>query len=58
MLSCYGSVLLILSAYDGYHKNQMSFVVSTTYLDWSTNFPSVSVCQTENNNRSKALAKA
>ncbi|PNF38621.1 hypothetical protein B7P43_G02309 [Cryptotermes secundus] len=55
-LSCYGSILLILSAHDTFQNNRLSFVVSTTYLDWSTSFPSVSVCETENNNKSKLQA--
>jgi len=57
LLSLYGSVLLVRSAYDAFQTNPLSTVVSTTYLDWSTSFPSASICETENNNRSRRLAE-
>ena len=57
LLSLYGSVLLVRSAYDAFQSNPLSTVVSTTYLDWSTSFPSVSICETESHKKSKRLAK-
>ncbi|XP_021937646.1 sodium channel protein Nach-like [Zootermopsis nevadensis] len=56
-LSGWGSVLLVLSSYETLRTNPLSSVVSTSYLDWSINFPSVSVCEVENNNKSKILAR-
>lgn len=57
LLSFCGSVVLFRSTYEVLQNNPLTTVVSTAYLDWSTIFPSVSVCETENNNMSKRLAE-
>ncbi|XP_057664500.1 pickpocket protein 28-like [Diorhabda carinulata] len=46
-LSWVATGLLIYSAYDDFKNNAISFVVDTSYLDWDTNFPSVVVCETD-----------
>lgn len=41
-----GVMLLVISgAYDSYRYNAISFVTETTYLDWNTTFPAVTVCE-------------
>ncbi|KAJ8964777.1 hypothetical protein NQ314_004643 [Rhamnusium bicolor] len=40
--------LLIESAWNDFQNNAISFVVETSYLDWDTNFPPVTVCETDN----------
>ncbi|XP_072379246.1 sodium channel protein Nach [Diabrotica undecimpunctata] len=47
VLSWIATGLLIYSAYDDFKNNAISFVVDTNYLDWDTNFPSVVVCETD-----------
>nr|XP_018905921.1 PREDICTED: sodium channel protein Nach-like [Bemisia tabaci] len=36
------------AAWDSFQNNAISFVVETNSLNWDTNFPAVSVCETEN----------
>lgn len=43
------------SWYD-FQNNAISFVVETSYLEWDTHFPSVSVCETDNQNKINAVA--
>ncbi|PSN43586.1 hypothetical protein C0J52_16722 [Blattella germanica] len=37
-------IILILSTWDDYQDNSISFVPDTNYLDWNTAFPSVVLC--------------
>lgn len=48
LLSWYGSALLIISSWDSFMNNAISFVVETTYLDADTKFPTISVCEEDN----------
>lgn len=41
-------ILIFLASYDAYDTNPISFVTETTYLQWNTSFPSVSICQVMN----------
>ena len=41
--------MLIMSSWDNYQNNAISFVPDTTYLDWNTDFPSVTVCENKVN---------
>lgn len=56
IISWVGSAFLILSALDAFHNNAISFVVETSYRDWDTNFPSVVVCESKNNDKIQAVA--
>ncbi|KAG5878519.1 hypothetical protein JTB14_018903 [Gonioctena quinquepunctata] len=47
-LSWIATGLLIHSSWKDFQNNAISFVVETSYLDWNTNFPSVVVCETDN----------
>lgn len=47
-LSWIASILLIRASWDDFQNNAISFVVETSYLDWNTKFPSISICETEN----------
>ncbi|XP_060533923.1 sodium channel protein Nach-like [Cylas formicarius] len=49
--SWFASVVLMNSAWYSFQNNAISFVVETNYLDWDTEFPSVSVCETDNQKR-------
>lgn len=51
MISWYGSTLLIFASWDAFRNNPISFVVETTYKDWNTQFPSIAICEVENNDR-------
>lgn len=46
-----GSVQLILASWDDFQHNAISFVVDTSYLDWDTRFPSLAVCEYDNQRR-------
>ncbi|KAJ8954260.1 hypothetical protein NQ318_005856 [Aromia moschata] len=48
LLSWIATGLLIWSAWNDFQSNAISFVVDTTYLDWDTNFPSITICETDN----------
>lgn len=41
-------MLVISGAYDTYRYNAISFVTETTYLDWNTTFPAVTICEISN----------
>lgn len=56
ILAWIGSGFLILSALDAFQNNAISFVVETSYLDWKTNFPSISVCESKNNDKIQEVA--
>lgn len=56
ILSWVGSCFLILSALDAFQHNAISFVVETSYRDWTTNFPSVVVCESKNNDKIQEVA--
>lgn len=58
VLSWIGSGFLIASALDAFHHNAISFVVETSYRDWTTHFPSVIVCESKNNDKIQAVADA
>ncbi|XP_045483966.1 pickpocket protein 19-like [Pieris rapae] len=47
-LSWYCSSLLIAAQYNAFLNNPISFVVETTYTNWTTKFPSIAVCETDN----------
>ncbi|XP_018563917.1 sodium channel protein Nach-like [Anoplophora glabripennis] len=40
--------MLIHSAWNDFQNNSISFVVETSYLEWDTNFPSIAICETDN----------
>ncbi|KAL3270747.1 hypothetical protein HHI36_021272 [Cryptolaemus montrouzieri] len=40
-----------MSAWDDFQNNAISFVVETSYLEWDTHFPSIAVCETDNQER-------
>lgn len=46
--SCYGTAVIFLASYEAYDKNPISFATETTYLNWNTTFPAVTVCQLVN----------
>lgn len=48
MLSWVASGMLIEASWNDYQTNAISFVVETSYLDWNTDFPSIAVCETDN----------
>lgn len=56
ILSWVGSYLLIMSALDAFRHDAISFVVETSYRDWTTNFPSVVVCESKNNDKIQEVA--
>ncbi|KAJ8970656.1 hypothetical protein NQ317_016869 [Molorchus minor] len=51
LLSWIATGLLILSAWYDFQNNAVSFVVDTNYLDWDTKFPSITLCETDNQKR-------
>lgn len=50
-LSWFASGLLIHASWNDFQTNAISFVVETSYLEWDTHFPSISVCETDNQKR-------
>ncbi|GLV44091.1 pickpocket 13 [Carabus blaptoides fortunei] len=48
ILSMYGMILIFLASYDAYDTNPISFVTDTSYLQWNTSFPAISICQVMN----------
>lgn len=38
---------LLIASYTAFRDHAVSFVSETSYLDWNTTFPAVSVCETE-----------
>lgn len=56
ILSWVGSCFLIMSALDAFHHHAISFVVETSYRDWTTNFPSVVICESKNNDKIQEIA--
>ncbi|XP_077294885.1 sodium channel protein Nach-like [Arctopsyche grandis] len=51
LISWYGSILLMYASWDAFKNNPISFVVETTYKEWNTEFPSLTICEVENNDR-------
>ena len=51
LISWYASVKLMMASWEAFQNNAISFVVETTYLDWDTTFPSISVCEEDNMER-------
>ncbi|XP_065167008.1 sodium channel protein Nach [Atheta coriaria] len=51
MLSWLGTSMLIRANWDDYQNNAIQFVAETSYLDWDTQFPSVTVCEVDNQDR-------
>ncbi|GBP65396.1 hypothetical protein EVAR_103278_1 [Eumeta japonica] len=43
ILSWYGSAVLIVSAWEDFCNNPISFGVDSSYIDWDTDFPSVGI---------------
>lgn len=48
ILSWGASGFLIAASWDNFQHNAISFVVETNYLDWDTHFPTVAVCEYDN----------
>ncbi|KAJ4430863.1 hypothetical protein ANN_19454 [Periplaneta americana] len=48
LLSWYGSAYLIRSSWIAFQNNPINFGVETTYLQWNTKFPSVIICENDN----------
>ncbi|KAJ0176656.1 hypothetical protein K1T71_007835 [Dendrolimus kikuchii] len=48
ILSWCGSVLLMVSAWEAFISNPISFGVDTVYKDWETKLPAVAVCESIN----------
>nr|CAD7405063.1 unnamed protein product [Timema poppensis] len=51
--SWYFAAKIIMSSIDNFNSNTISLVVETSYLDWNTEFPSVSVCESKNEDKLK-----
>lgn len=51
LVSWVSSGWLMLASWDAFQNNAISFVVESTYLDWDTTFPSISVCEEDNMER-------
>ncbi|EFA08448.1 sodium channel protein Nach [Tribolium castaneum] len=51
LLSWTATLLLIKSSWEDFQTNAISFVVDTSYLPWDTHFPSISVCESDNQKR-------
>ncbi|XP_044739945.1 uncharacterized protein LOC123301275 [Chrysoperla carnea] len=45
ILSSIGSTYIFIRSYEAYVYNSISFVTETTYLNWNTSFPAVSICE-------------
>ncbi|XP_030761597.1 sodium channel protein Nach-like [Sitophilus oryzae] len=43
--SCFGMITMFTSLFNNYNENAISFLTETTYLDWNTSFPAVTLCQ-------------
>lgn len=56
IFSWVGAYLLIMSALDAFRHDAISFVVETSYRDWTTKFPSVVVCESKNNDKIQEVA--
>nr|CAD7574043.1 unnamed protein product [Timema californicum] len=54
--AAYGSSQLLLASWYAFQHNAISFTPETTYLDWKTGFPAVTVC--EDDSRIKTWAYA
>lgn len=57
ILSWFASGALIMSSLNAFEHNAISFVVESSYRDWSTAFPSIVVCETRNNDRVQEIAE-
>ena len=51
LVSWISSGWLMLASWDAFQNNAISFVVESTYLDWNTSFPAISVCEEDNMER-------
>ncbi|XP_069704777.1 sodium channel protein Nach-like [Periplaneta americana] len=47
-VSLWGTIIIALSSYRELRDHSVSFVVETTYLDWNTTFPAITVCADTN----------
>jgi acid-sensing ion channel, other len=56
ILSWIGSIALIKSSITAFENNAISFVVESSYRDWSTQFPSVFICENKNMDRIQKAA--
>lgn len=45
------AIMIILRNYSNYNKNTIRFTTKTDYLNWSTSFPSVTICEMANPDR-------
>ncbi|XP_024084069.1 uncharacterized protein LOC106664971 isoform X2 [Cimex lectularius] len=43
----YATFLLVSATWYNFQHNAVSFVVETSYLDWNTTFPTVTICENE-----------
>nr|CAD7578739.1 unnamed protein product [Timema californicum] len=50
-LSWCATGLVVMASWNAFQNNAISFVVETTYLDWNTDFPSLTVCDTSSEKR-------
>lgn len=48
ILSWCGSVLLMVSAWEVFVSNPISFGVDTVHKDWTTKLPAVAICESIN----------
>uniref|UniRef100_U5ETC3 Putative pickpocket 13 n=1 Tax=Corethrella appendiculata TaxID=1370023 RepID=U5ETC3_9DIPT len=48
LTSWIGSAFLIQASLEAFRTNAITFVVETSYLDWNTDFPAVSICESRN----------
>ncbi|XP_049767900.1 sodium channel protein Nach-like [Schistocerca cancellata] len=55
VLSWYASALLIKSSWNAFQNNAVSFAMETLYLNFSTDFPAVIVCEKNNDDRIKTV---
>lgn len=44
IVSVYIMVTVFRASYKAYEENSISFVTETTYLDWNTSFPAITLC--------------
>ncbi|XP_018318427.1 sodium channel protein Nach [Agrilus planipennis] len=51
MISIVASIFLMKASWYDFQNNALSFVVDTNYLEWDTKFPSISVCETDNQDK-------
>lgn len=48
LISIYGMSAVFLASFGAYNSNPISFATETTYLNWNSTFPAVTLCQLVN----------